>query len=82
MLTDMIQARKCWEISMPTHHFWLADVRFACLQPLLPNKPGGVLPIVGRIFGKLKDWCGIEMRHDRCAHIFMPTIAIAATVIF
>ncbi len=27
---------------MSDHHFWLSDVQFARLQPLLPNKPRGV----------------------------------------
>jgi hypothetical protein len=34
------------------------------------------------MFGKLKDWRHIPTRYDRCAHIFFPAIAIAATVIF
>lgn len=32
--------------------------------------------------GRLKDWRGIHTRYDRCAHIFMSAICIAATVIF
>ena len=27
---------------MSDHHFWLSDRQFACIQPLLPNKPRGV----------------------------------------
>ena len=27
---------------MSDHHFWLSEVQFARLQPLLPNKPRGV----------------------------------------
>jgi len=27
---------------MANHHFWLTDVQFEHLQPLLPNKPRGV----------------------------------------
>jgi transposase len=34
------------------------------------------------MFGRLKDWRRIAMRYDRCAHTFMATITIAATVIF
>ncbi len=34
------------------------------------------------MFGRLKDWRRIHTRYDRCAHTFMSTIAIAATVIF
>ena len=35
-----------------------------------------------RKFGRLKDWCRIATRYDRCAHTFMSAICIAATVIF
>jgi transposase len=34
------------------------------------------------MFGRLKDWRRIQTRYDRCAHTFMSTISIAATVIF
>jgi transposase len=34
------------------------------------------------MFGRLKDWCRIHTRYERCAHTFMSAIAIAATVIF
>ena len=27
---------------MSDHHFWLSEIQFAKLQPLLPNKPRGV----------------------------------------
>jgi transposase len=27
---------------MSNHHFWLSEAQFACLKPLLPNKPRGV----------------------------------------
>ena len=37
---------------------------------------------IENMFGKLKDWCRIHTRYDRCAHIFMSAIAIAAIVIF
>lgn len=37
---------------------------------------------VERMFGHLKDWRGIAMRYDRCAHTFFSAICIAATVIF
>jgi transposase len=37
---------------------------------------------VERMFGRLKDWRRIATRYDRCAHTFMSTICIAATVIF
>lgn len=38
--------------------------------------------LVERMFGRLKGWRRIAMRHDRCAHTFMSAICIAATVIF
>jgi len=34
------------------------------------------------MFGRLKDWRRIAMRHDRCAHTFFAAITLAATVIF
>ena len=37
---------------------------------------------IENMFGKLKDWRRIHSRYDRCAHTFMPAIAIAAIVIF
>ena len=36
---------------------------------------------IENIFGKLKDWRRIHTRYDRCAHTFMSTICIAATLI-
>lgn len=38
--------------------------------------------LVERMFGKLKDWRRVAMRHDRCAHTFMAAICIAATATF
>jgi len=61
-----------------------------CISP----RKGGILPAsfvenlyrqrhkVENMFGKLKDWRRIHTQYDRCAHTFMSTIAIAATVIF
>ena len=37
---------------------------------------------IENMFGRLKDWRRVYTRYDRCAHTFMPAIAIAATVIF
>ena len=34
------------------------------------------------MFAKLKDWRRIAMRYDRCAHVFLSAIQIAAVVIF
>jgi hypothetical protein len=28
------------------------------------------------MFGKLKVWCGVVSRYDRCAHTFMSSIVI------
>ena len=28
---------------MSHHHFWLSEAQFARLEPLLPNKPRGIL---------------------------------------
>ena len=37
---------------------------------------------IENMFGRIKDWRRIHTRYDRCAHIFMSAICIAATVIF
>lgn len=37
---------------------------------------------VENMFAKLKDWRRIATRYDRCAHAFLSSICIAATVIF
>ncbi len=37
---------------------------------------------IENMFAKLKDWRRIATRYDRCAHIFMSAICVAATVIF
>ena len=37
---------------------------------------------IANMFGRLKDWRGIAMRYDRCAHTFFWAICSAATVIF
>ena len=34
------------------------------------------------MFGRLKDWRRIHTRYDRCKHIFMSAITVAAAVIF
>ena len=38
--------------------------------------------LIGRVFGRLKDWRRLATRYDRCAHTFFSAICIAATVIF
>lgn len=37
---------------------------------------------IKNMFGRLKDWRRIATRYDRCAHTFMSTICLAATVLF
>jgi transposase len=37
---------------------------------------------IENMFGKLKDWCRIATRYDRCAHTFFTAIYIAASFIF
>ena len=37
---------------------------------------------IENMFGRLKDWCRTAMRYDRCAHTFMSTILLGATVLF
>ncbi|WP_438361561.1 transposase [Palleronia pontilimi] len=34
------------------------------------------------MFGKLKDWRRRATRYDRCPKVFLPPIALAATVIY
>lgn len=34
------------------------------------------------MFCRLKDWRRIHIRYDRCAHAFVSTIIVGATVIF
>ena len=37
---------------------------------------------VENLFAKLKDWQPIATRYDRCAHIFLSAVLLAATLIF
>ena len=34
------------------------------------------------MFGRLKDWCRVATRYDRCAKTFLSAVALAATVMF
>jgi transposase len=34
------------------------------------------------MFGRLKDWCWIATRYDRCPKVFLSAVALAATVSF
>lgn len=36
---------------------------------------------VESLFAKLKDWRRIATRYDRCAHIFLSTVLLTATLI-
>jgi transposase len=35
-----------------------------------------------RLHGRLKDWRRVATRYDRCTKVFLPAIALAATVIY
>lgn len=35
---------------------------------------------IGNMFARIRDWRRAATRYDRCAHAFLSTIAIAATV--
>ena len=64
------------------------------IAPCIPSKTNRKVPIprdralyrqrrrVENMFGKIKDWRRIHTRYDRCAHIFMSAICVAATIIF
>jgi len=64
------------------------------ITPCIPSKANRKIQIdydsvlyrkrhkVENMFGKLKDWRRVHTRYDRCAHTFMSSICIAATVIF
>jgi len=64
------------------------------ITPCIPSKTNRKIAIphdralyrqrhrVENMFGKIKDWRRVHTRYDRCAHTFMSTICIAATVIF
>ncbi len=64
------------------------------IEPCIPGRAGRKKPIqydqalykqrnlIERLFGRLKDWRRVATRYDRCAHAFLSTIAIAATVIY
>lgn len=34
------------------------------------------------MFGRLKDWCRVATRYNRCPTVFFSAIALAATVLF
>jgi len=34
------------------------------------------------MFGRLKDWCRVATRYDRCPTVFFSALALAATVLF
>jgi transposase len=54
-----------------------------------PQRTGQIrqTPVQGRsrieiMFGRLKDWCHVVTRYDRCPTAFFSAIALVATVIF
>jgi transposase len=74
---------------------WFRDALASIgIEPCIPGRSGRNKPIeydeqvykqrnrIERMFGRLKDWRRVATRYDRCAHAFMSTITIAATVIF
>ena len=64
------------------------------IESCIPGRQGRSRPVeydedryrqrnrIERMFGRLKDWRRIAMRHDQCAQTFMSAICIAAAVIF
>ena len=64
------------------------------ITPCIPSRKNRKVPIpydkslyrqrhrIENMFGRLKDRRRIAMRYDRCAHTFMSTICLAATVLF
>jgi transposase len=74
---------------------WFRDaLKMRGIKPCIPPKSNRITEIpfnktlyksrhkIENMFGKLKDWRRIHTRYDRCAHAFMSSIAIAATIIF
>lgn len=69
----------------------LTDAQWAAIAPMIPDAtPGGrprkadkreIMDAILYILGGCA-WRRIATRYDRCAHIFMSAICIAATVIF
>ncbi|MEO5706518.1 MAG: IS5 family transposase [Alteraurantiacibacter sp.] len=37
---------------------------------------------IENVFARIKDWCRVATRYDRCAHTFLSAISIAATVCY
>ncbi|EFH10704.1 transposase, IS4 family [Pseudoroseomonas cervicalis ATCC 49957] len=64
------------------------------IEPCIPSRRGRKQRIthdrklyrqrhhIENMFGRLKDWRRIAMRHDRRAHTFMSAICLAATTLF
>lgn len=88
-VADMLIADKGYDSD------WFRDALASIgIEPCIPGRSGRKKPIeydeevykqrnrIERMFGRLKDWRRVATRYDRCAHAFMSTITIAATVIF
>ena len=64
------------------------------ITPCIPSRKSRNVPIkydkrryrshsrIEIMFGRLKDWCRVATRYDRCPTVFFSAIALAATVIF
>ena len=74
-------------------HYWLPEYQLVRIRPYFPRSnrtaPNSCSVTLNKqrhkienMFAKLKDWRRIATLYDRCAHIFMSAICIAATVIF
>jgi transposase len=63
------------------------------IQPRIPGRRSRNEPVrydkrryrcrshIETMFGRLKDWCRVATRYDRCPTVFFPAVALAATVI-
>jgi transposase len=75
-------------------HWFRTALRDKGIEPCIPSRKNRKHPVaydktlykqrhkIEIMFGRLKDWRRVCMRYDRCAHTFLSTICIAATVIF
>ena len=64
------------------------------IKPCIPGRKSGAKPVehdtrrykrrnrIEIMFGRLKDWRRVATRYDRCPKVFLPAVALAATVMF
>lgn len=60
------------------------------MTPCIPGRKTRTEPIrydkrrnrIEIMFGRLKDWCRVATRYERCPTVFLSAIALAATVLF